>query len=462
MPLDGTLSKAALVALLPPDERAEVLRDIDPNALLYDWRFWARPDQLPPDGAWQYWGFIAGRGAGKTRAGSEWVRSLTDKSLPPTLGALVGPTAASARDVMVEGNSGLLSVFPEHERPVYEPSKRRITFANGSVALLFSAEEPERLRGPQFHWSWCDEVGAWQYQQATWDMLMFGLRLGLNPQCLVTTTPRPTPVLRELLSDKTGMVALTHATTYANKGNLAASFINKIVKRYEGTNLGRQELEGLLITDTPGALWTRGLIEKCRLKPIVDPDGTLRMPALPAAVRTLIGVDPPATDGKEDVDPDDLPECGIICAFKGIDGHAYVIEDASITGTPDQWGNQVNGVYTRRGADRVVAETNQGGQMVEFVLRTVNPNISYLGVHASKGKITRAEPIAALYEQGKVHHVGMFADLEDQMTTYVPGKKSPDRMDALVWALTHLMLEDTYAHDFEPHIDTEPSAWRIG
>jgi predicted phage terminase large subunit-like protein len=454
MPDGGSaLSLATQVALLPPDERARILASLDPASLLYDWNFWARPDQLPPAGDWQFWGNIAGRGSGKTRSGSEWVRKKVRKGTKPTRGALVAATAGDGRDIMVEGPAGLLSVFPPHERPIYEPSKRKITFpSNGSVALLFSAEEPERLRGPNHHWSWCDEVGSWKYQVRTWDMLQFGLRLGDNPQCLVTTTPRPTPVLRELVSNALGMTVITRSSTYANKGNLAGSFLRKMLLKYEGTNLGRQELMGELINDTPGALWTRGLIESNR---IGDPK------KVPPMQRIVIGVDPPATSGKENQDMDKLPECGIVVAGKGIDGHAYVWEDASLTGTPDEWGKEVNGVYQRYRADRVIAEVNQGGEMVEYVIRTVNKSISYTGVHASKGKITRAEPIAALYEQGRVHHIGMHGPLEDQMTTYVPGNKSPDRMDALVWALTELMLDDNLASDFAPHIDIEPSNWRI-
>lgn len=458
MPLDGSLSLAQQIALLPEQQREKVLAElcadeVAASHLLYDWSFWGRPEQMAWGGTWDIWGFVAGRGAGKTRSGSEWVRHKVRKGAKPTRGGLIAPTAGDARDIMVEGPAGILSVFPPDEMPVYEPSKRKITFANGSIALLYSAEEPERLRGPNHHWLWCDEVGSWKYQQRTWDMAQFGLRLGDNPQTLITTTPRPTPVLKEILSDTTGRVQITRATTYANQGNLASAFLRRMKSRYEGTNLGRQELLGELLGDTPGALWSRGLIEKTRLKRPGD---------VPPFSRIVIGVDPPATDGNGEQDIDNLPEAGIIAVGKGIDGHAYVIEDASVTGTPQTWGAQAVGLYHRHKADRMIAEINQGGQMVEFVIRTIDPNVSYKGVHAAKGKITRAEPIAALYEQGRVHHVGMFGPLEDQMTTYVPGEKSPDRMDALVWAVTELMLEDTFVPDVELHHDIEPSAWRIG
>lgn len=460
MPDGGAnLSRAQRLAMLPPEQRREAVRGIE-DALLWDWEFWARPEQLAPPGLWSVWGYIGGRGAGKTRTGAEWVRSLNAMGKPPTRGALVAPTAADARDVMVEGPSGLLSVFPESERPFYEPSKRRITFKNGSIATLFSAEEPQRLRGPNNHWAWCDEVGAWKYQQATWDMLMFGLRLGDNPQCLVTTTPRPTPVLNEIMLDTTGGSVLTHSTTYANRGNLASSFFSKIIRKYEGTNLGRQELMGELIGDTPGALWTRGLIERHRIDARAE-NGSVRFDMLPTPLRMVVAVDPPATKGNEEMELDDLPEAGIICAFKGTDGHAYVIEDASIVGSPQEWGSQAVGCYKRHRADRMVAEVNQGGEMVEYVIRSIDSRVSFLSVHASKGKITRAEPIAALYEQGRVHHVGGFPQLEDQMTTYVPGNKSPDRMDALVWALTELMLDDDFSPNFKIVSDVQPSNWRV-
>ena len=337
---------------------------------------------------------------------------------------LIAPTAADARDVMVEGESGILACSPPDFRPLYEPSKRRLTWPNGAVATLYSAEEPDRLRGPQHDLIWADEPAAWKYPE-TWDMAMFGLRLGTDPRVIATTTPRPTRLIRDLVADPGTVV--TRGTTYENARNLAPAFLAAIVKKYEGTRLGRQELNGEILDDNPGALWHRGVIENLRVR------------EHPPLLRIVVGVDPAVTsDPKSD-------ETGIVVAGIAADGHCYVLEDASLQGTPLTWATAVKRVYDQYQADRVVAEKNNGGELVEANLRTVDRSLSYRGVWASRGKRTRAEPISSLYEQGRVHHVGAFPALEDQMCDWVPdsGDPSPDRMDALVWALTELTQSTT-------------------
>lgn len=348
--------------------------------------------------------------------------------------ALVAPIASDARDVMVEGESGLLSVCPPWNRPKYEPSKRRLTWPNGALATTYSADEPDRLRGPQHDLAWADEIASWRYPEA-YDMLMLGLRLGKDPRAVVTTTPKPIHILRELIKQTT--VEITKGSTYENRDNLAPAFFEQIIRKYEGTRIGRQELEAELLDDIPGALWTRGIIRRTE-----DP---------PDMIRIVVAVDPEATSTEES------SETGIVVAGKGSDGLGYILEDLTVRGTPDEWARVVCGAYRKWEADRVVAETNQGGEMVEAVIRTVDMNVSYKGVHASRGKVARAEPIAALYEQGRVKHVGTFDLLEDQMCSYVPGEKSPDRMDALVWALTELQIEEpgyesvTTGASFQPY-----------
>ena len=411
-----------VVALDAARRRLVARRDRDP------WAAAARPSQLPPPGDWRVWLFLAGRGAGKTRAGSEWVRAqVTDHGRRRV--ALVGPTAADVRDVMVEGESGLLAVCDRYGvRPLYEPSKRRVTWPNGAIATTYSADEPDRLRGPQHDLALCDEVAAWRRPEA-WDMLMFGLRLGTDPRAAAMTTPRQVPLLRRILADPT--TATTRGTTYDNRANLAPAFVEQIVARYEGTRLGRQELAGELLEDVEGALWTLARIDAAR----VPPDH-----AVPPLARIVVGVDPQAG-----YDDENGSETGVVVAGRDDRGgrdrdHAYVLADASGNLTPDGWARAAVRAYHAWRADRIVAEANQGGEMVRKVLRTVDPSVPITLVHASRGKLTRAEPVAAAYEQGRVHHVGGFGKLEDQMTTYVPGKPSPDRMDAAVWALTDLLL----------------------
>jgi phage terminase large subunit-like protein len=394
----------------------------DALELTHDWSFWARDEQKAPAGDWRVWLYLAGRGAGKTRSGAEWTREAVTTGGRRRI-ALVAPTAADARDVMVEGESGILAVSPAVARPIYEPSKRRLTWPNGAIATTYSADEPERLRGPQHDAAWCDELGAWRYPEA-WDMLMFGLRLGRQPRCVVTTTPRSVRVLHEVLGRQDCVV--TRGTSFENRDNLAPSFFSSIVRKYQGTRIGRQELEAELLQDVPGALWSHGIIEAARVS------------AVPELVRVVVAIDPAVTSG------DDADETGIIVAGRDRNGDGYVLADLSGRYPPIEWARIAVSAYRTHGADRIVAEVNQGGDLVEQTIRTVDPNAAFTAVRASRGKLTRAEPISALYEQGRVHHLGVFPALEDQMVAFTPdidrAAGSPDRADALVWALAELMI----------------------
>lgn len=337
--------------------------------------------------------------------------------------SLVAPTAGDARDVMVEGDSGILAVCPPWNKPDYEPSKRRITWRNGAVATVFSADEPARLRGPQADAAWCDELAFWRYPEA-WDNLLLGLRLGEDPRCIVTTTPRPVPLIKDLLTRESTHVL--RSTTFDNEANLATEFIEDVLARYGGTRLGRQELYAELLTDTEGALWTRDMIENNRVR------------EMPVLKRIVVAVDPAASAGEHS------NHTGIIVAGVSLDDHCYVLEDATIKASPAQWAEKVVECYLRHKADRIIAESNQGGDMVKHTIATVSPHAPVRLVHATRGKFTRAEPVAALYEQGKVHHVtdgGGFAKLEDQLCTWTVDEPSPDRLDALVWAVSELMLK---------------------
>jgi len=406
---------------------AAVLTGAEARALLHQWEFWARPNQLPPED-WRVWLVLAGRGFGKTRTGAELIRARVAARAARRV-ALVAPTAGDARDVMVEGESGILAVSPPWQRPCYEPSKRRLTWPNGAIATLFSADEPERLRGPQHDAAWCDELASWRHPEA-WDMLMFGLRLGTDPRVVVTTTPRSTPLLRRLIADPT--VVVTRGTTYENRANLAPAFFGQIIRKYQGTRLGRQELEAELLEDVPGALWNRGMLEGLRAR------------AVPTLSRVVVGIDPAASSTER------ADETGIIVAGKDARGHGWVLADASGRYQPAEWARTAVSVYHAHGADRIVAEVNNGGEMVEATLRMIDPNAAFTAVRASRGKVARAEPVAALYEQGRVRHIGVFPQLEDQMCAFtgdVHGNSvvrsaghSPDRVDALVWALTDLLV----------------------
>jgi phage terminase large subunit-like protein len=391
--------------------------------LFYDWRFWARDNQLPPEGDWLTWLVLAGRGFGKTRTGAEWIRARAESGRFARF-AIIGQTAADVRDVMIEGESGLLAVSQPRFQPVYEPSKRRLTWPNGAIATTYSGDEPDQLRGPQNDSVWADELAKWRYCQETWDNMEMGLRIGPRPQVVVTTTPRPIKLIKTLLADK--RTAATRGSTYENLANLAPSFAERILQKYEGTRIGRQELRAEILDDVPGALWTRTLLDETRSgKP-------------PDLKRIVVAVDPEAASS------DGSAETGIVVAGLGIDGHGYVLDDLTIRATPHGWASQAVAAYHKHRADRIVGEANQGGEMVEAVIRSAaqaaGGPVAYKAAHASRGKQARAEPIAALYEQKRVHHVGMYTELEDQLCSWVPGETSPDRLDALVWALTELMV----------------------
>ena len=402
------------------------LSNMEASVLMHDWRFWARENQLAPMGNWSHWLLLAGRGFGKTRAGAEWVRGMAENTAGLRI-ALVAPTLSDARAVMVEGDSGLLAISPPWNRPKFEPSKRTLTWASGTVATLYSAEEPERLRGPQHHACWCDELASWRHADATWDNLMLGLRLGESPRTLVTTTPKPTSLIKALVADD--RVTLTRGTTFDNLDNLAPSFATEILKKYEGTRTGRQELLAEILEDVPGALWQRAMLDR------------LRADTLPQLVRIVVAVDPPVSVGEK------ADECGIVAAGICADGFAYVLADASVQGlSPAGWAKRAVALYHSLSADRIVIESNQGGAMAESVLREIDPVAAIAQVFARRGKYARAEPVAALYEQGRVFHGGSLPALEDQMCAFTGERRageSPDRVDALVWALTHLMLAPT-------------------
>jgi len=404
--------------------------DAELAALGYDWPTWARPTQLAPDGDWTVWLLMAGRGFGKTRCGAEWVRGEVEAGRLSRI-ALVAATAADARDVMVEGESGILAVCPPWNRPNYEPSKRRLTWPNGAVATLYSAEEPDRLRGPQHDGAWCDEVAAWD-RPDTWDQLMFGLRLGARPRVCATTTPKPVQLVRDILTRPDCVV--TRGKTSDNRANLADAFLRSVVAKYEGTRLGRQELDGELLEDNPGALWSRALLDASRLD---------ALPCEPS--RIVIGVDPAVT-AHEDSD-----ETGIIVACRGSGAtrdHVFILADRSGRHPATAWPREVVALAKLHKANRVVGEVNNGGDLVEAAIRNA-PGGTYTpfqSVHATRGKYKRAEPVAMLWEQGRAHLVGHFPDLEDQMATFRPDDpagRSPDRMDALVWAVTALMDTST-------------------
>lgn len=430
-----TASFAEILAEMSPEEREEALSALSPEAkarLKYNWEFWARPNQLQPEGDWTTWLILAGRGFGKTRVGAETIRSWVCGDTPLSPGrcsriALVAETAADARDVMVLGESGLLACHPKDFRPEWSPTNRCVTWPNGAKAWVYNATEPDQLRGPQHDGAWTDELAKFQYAQATWDQLQFGLRLGDHPRQIVTTTPQPIPVIRKLLNDPDCIV--TRGRTYDNASNLAAPFLKQIEERYGGTRLGRQELEGEVLDDMPGALWNREIIDSAR------------KPKAPELDRIVVAVDPAVTSGEE------ADETGIVAVgvSRDEDGNerGYVLADRSMRGSPDEWAAAAVALYHELDADRIVAEKNQGGEMVTAVLKAKDRNVPVTLVHASRGKIVRAEPISALYEQGRVHHVGRFDKLEDQMCLFTrdadrsPGN-SPDRVDALVWGLSAL------------------------
>jgi phage terminase large subunit-like protein len=396
------------------------------------WAAKARPNQIAPAGLWNIWLILAGRGFGKTRTGAEWVKSLVEAGTAGRI-ALVGPTSGDVRDIMLEGESGIMTISPDWNRPLYEPSKRRLTWQNGATATLFSAEEADRLRGPNHDAAWADELASWADPQAVWDMLMFTMRLGKHPRTVVTTTPRPIGLIRSLVKREGQDVVVTRGSTYENSANLSEPFLAAMRARYEGTRLGRQELFADVLSDTPGALWQLEWIDANRAKSIPW-DGFQRV---------VVAIDPAVTSGEN------ADETGIIVAAIDMVGHGYIIEDLSGKYAPSEWAAIAIAAYKRHNADRIIAERNNGGEMIEATIRGIDPNISFKSVVASRGKTTRAEPISALYEQGKVHHVGTFTKLEDQLCAFTSDFNrstsgySPDRLDALVWALTELMLITT-------------------
>ncbi len=404
-------------------------RACDYEALLKFWEIWAREDQLPPQGAWRNWLILGGRGAGKTRAGAEWVRGIA-------LGrkrfgeharqiALVGESLADVREVMIEGISGLLAVHARGERPLWEPSRRRLEWPNGAVGYAFSADDPESLRGPQFDAAWCDELCKWRRAESAFDMLQFGLRLGSNPRSAITTTPRPMPLLKRILADPA--TAVSNAATRANAFQLAPQFLEQMLARYAGTRLGRQELEGELIEARADSLFPRERIERARVSDC------------PPLARIVVAIDPPVSS-REGADA-----CGIVAAGIDDDGKVFVLADESERGlSPLAWASRAIALYRRLEADRIVVEVNQGGEMARAVLFETDASVPVSEVRATRGKVLRAEPVAALYEQSRVSHVGSFPLLEDEMADFGPdglsNGRSPDRLDALVWAITALVL----------------------
>lgn len=413
-------------------------------ALDHDWRLWARPQQLAPPGDWRIWLYLGGRGAGKSRSGAEWLLEEVQSGRRHRI-ALVGATAGDVRDVMIEGDSGLLTVAKPWFKPVYNPSLRRLRFPNGAWAVVFTSEEPERLRGPQHDAAWCDELAAWTYGQETWDNLMLGLRRGRDPRAVVTTTPRPIPIIKALLKDPTCTV--TRGTTYENARNLAPAFLDKIISRYAGTRLGRQELNAEVLDDVPGALWTREIMERNRVRERPD-----------RFSRIVVAIDPAVSHGE------DAADTGIIVAGKDYQDHGYVLSDVSVNATPEKWARLAVDAYHLWRADLIVAEVNQGGEMVTHTIHTIDHGVPVRVVHASRGKRVRAEPVSSLYEQGRVHHVGAFPMLEDQLCTWVPDDDDDmlkDRLDACVWAFTDLLVDGPNHATGGPFaIGTQPG-WRV-
>lgn len=411
-------SYSALSTLLPPPSYAA-------GQARAEWILRARPDQVTPLGDWSTWLILAGRGWGKTRTGAEDVAYYGFRNAGSRI-AIVAPTYSDARDTCVEGDSGLLGVLPPEMVDTWNRSLGELILVNGTRYKLFSADEPDRLRGPQHHRAWCDELAAWTKPDA-WDQMLFGLRLGQNPQAVVTTTPKPVPLVRRIAQD--ARTRLTRGKTRDNAANLAPSALAQLEARYAGTRLGRQELDAEILDDIAGALWTRGMIDDA-LKPV----------AVPQMQRVVVAIDPSGTGGDDDTGD----SIGIVVAGKGVDGRAYILADRTCKLSPAGWGRVAVEAYRDFKADRIVAERNFGGAMVAHVIRTSDPKAAYSEVTASRGKVVRAEPVAALYEQGRVTHVQPLPDLEDQFCQmtgdgYV-GEGSPDRADAAVWALTDLML----------------------
>lgn len=434
------MSPAEILAMLPIDEQNEMLAEMDAEKLLYDWNFWGRPNQHAPTCAWNIWLIMAGRGYGKTRAGAEWVRAMAMK-YPGCRIALVGRTAADTIGVMINGDSGIIAISPPGEKPEYKVSRRELVWPNGSVATTFSSEEPDQLRGPQFHFAWADEAAAWKFVKDAsglnaWDNLRIATRLSYrdqDPQIIATTTPKRTPFMVDLLAEADKfpeMIKITRGSTYENEGNLATSYLNMVTGLYEGTAIAVQELEGEMLEELDGFLWTMDLINEHRT--LSD-----RVPSTPLRI---VAVDPSVAENPKD-------ECGIVVVGATNDRrlekrHAYVLDDASLKAPPDIWVKEVVRVAKKWNAP-VVAETNNGGALIKNAIRAADSSIQVYTVTASRSKVLRAEPVILPYQQGRVHHWGHLPELEDQMTTWLPEVskgKSPDRLDALVWGLTALLV----------------------
>lgn len=446
---------------LPVEQREaflDSLSDDEMATLAHDWELWARPKQLAPPGKWRVWMRMAGRGEGKTRSGAEWIIEKARHSKTGRL-FLVAPTFTDARDTMVEGESGILACSPRDFMPEFQAARWRLVWPNGVRAKVFSAEKPNRLRGPQHEAGWIDEVAAFQYPTEVYDMVMFGLRIGENPQCMITTTPKPIELLVKLMKDallctdlrvapadsellqRSISVVVSVGTSYENRANLAESWFSDIVSQYEGTRLGDQELMGVLLTDVPGALWSGETLERNRIKlmrdnKVITVHEAISLKMLPDFERIVVAVDPPATSKNTSA------EAGITVGARGVNKHGYLLADRSGRMKPEQWARAAVEAFHEFGADKIVAEANNGGEMVEHTIKTVDASVPVKLVHATRGKVVRAEPIAALDSQGKIHHVGTFGALESQMTTWTPdsGLASPDRYDSRVWLFTELML----------------------
>lgn len=429
---EDTRSVAEVIATLAPDERAEILQKLTPDQteeLRHDWTFWGRPTQQEPQEHYFCWLCLAGRGWGKTKTGAMWVRRRVERARDrksPIRIALVAETAADARDVMVEGDSGILASSHPDFTPIYQPSRRRVIWPDGSIAQTFSGDEPGQLRGPQFHYAWVDELAKYTYPDDTWDNLEFGLRLGDEPQVIVTTTPRPIPIVVTLYDDP--LTVVTAGSSYENIGNLAPTYIKRVIQKYEGTRLGQQEIHAQILRDVPGALWTMEMIQGTRVNP----------GEVPKMTRFSVGVDPAMSS------EDSANETGIVVVGLGENGHGYVFRDASGVYSPYKWAQRACKEYHHWGATRVVGESNNGGDLVGINVHSYDPTVKFRKVFAEQSKGKRAEPIALLWEQGKMHMVGNYPEMESQMTlTTVDeylGPGSPDRMDAMVWAARDIML----------------------
>ena len=423
------LSPLDELATLPKPEQAAFiasLSDDDAATLLSAWRGGhARPEQLAPDGSWDTWMILAGRGFGKTRAGAEWVREKVEGGARRI--ALIAETQKDLEEVMIEGDSGILSVFPDGQKPTYRKKPVSLTWPNGAVALGYNGTQPDQLRGPQFDAAWTDELAKYRHARETWDMLQFGLRLGDHPQVLVTTTPRPIELIKAIVAQEEGAAVITRGSTFDNASNLAGNFLAKIKARYQGTRLGRQELNAEILGDLPGALWTQSNIDAHRVG-VAPPRDRLK--------RVVVAVDPAVTN------TDESDAHGIIVAGITVENEGRTLQDASMQGNPSEWAKRAVSLYHSNQADAIVCEVNQGGDMVKHTIETVDSKVKVIQVRATKGKHVRAEPIAALYEQGKIAHVGQFPELETEMSQMTnqgyEGEGSPDRVDALVWAYSEL------------------------